>query len=772
MDLTYTDRNRIEQGALQNYEVDFDTTNQKDFQIIVGINNNVLQGGYWWYIEGSEYGGRVDKFEVLTESNKIKYTGRNFRGILTSKIIEPNAGEDYKIVSGNMQEVIGGLIADAHLQDLFIVDASDINISSHKINRYASLYDGICTIAKRYGVIPSLMVQDGKVHISFYHPTDYTDENEYTQDDLNFSITKTYSDVNHLICLGQGELKDRTVIHLYADKDGNVSEKQTIFGLDEVVDVYENTNAEDVEALKAEGIERLNELKNRDSFDVTVPDITLKIGDIIGGLERVTNTYVAREIVNIIARIDDNRVDVEYKVGEDDTKSSYSSSSSSSGGGTITKVSVTVNSTTTGAPGTDALVTNSGDDENVKLDFVIPRGAKGDTGATGATGPKGDTGDTGPQGIQGPQGEQGAKGDKGDTGAAAGFGTPTATVDNNVGTPSVTVTASGSNTAKVFNFDFKNLKGEKGEQGIQGVQGQKGDTGEKGDKGDTGPQGIQGPQGEPGAKGEKGDTGATGATGPKGDTGEKGDKGDTGATGERGSGIYSVTTSPSSYTTATGGFTPTYRIALSTVKKQSGATKILVGDQIRYSYYLFPVGYVDSSYVYLGARVSIRGATGATGPTGPSAAVDSELSETSTNTVQNSVVTKAINDIRETLLGISNILANIGTTRAGSTMTKSVPSGQTTTVEKMILPAGKWLVVGKVFYPSNANGRRYIAINGYGQQSVQACSSGATSLATAWFFDLTSDKEISLQAYQNSGSTLTLTEQNLDAIRIKPLSDI
>lgn len=54
------------------------------------------------------------------------------------------------------------------------------------------------------------------------------------------------------------------------------------------------------------------------------------------------------------------------------------------------------------------------------------------------------------------------KGAKGDTGAAAGFGTPTATVDANVGTPSVTVTASGSNTAKVFAFAFKNLKGEPG----------------------------------------------------------------------------------------------------------------------------------------------------------------------------------------------------------------------------------------------------------------------------------------------------------------------
>ena len=74
--------------------------------------------------------------------------------------------------------------------------------------------------------------------------------------------------------------------------------------------------------------------------------------------------------------------------------------------------------------------------------------------------------------ITAPQGEQGIQGE---TGAAAGFGTPTATVDANVGTPSVKVTASGSNTAKVFAFEFKNIKGEQGKQGIQG---------------ETGPQGV------------------------------------------------------------------------------------------------------------------------------------------------------------------------------------------------------------------------------------------------------------------------------------------
>ena len=68
-------------------------------------------------------------------------------------------------------------------------------------------------------------------------------------------------------------------------------------------------------------------------------------------------------------------------------------------------------------------------------------GADG-TWRTGAIGP------TGPTGLPG---------------ASAGFGTPTASVDNNTGAPSVEVIASGPNTAKIFNFVFKNLKGAKGD---------------------------------------------------------------------------------------------------------------------------------------------------------------------------------------------------------------------------------------------------------------------------------------------------------------------
>lgn len=79
--------------------------------------------------------------------------------------------------------------------------------------------------------------------------------------------------------------------------------------------------------------------------------------------------------------------------------------------------------------------------------------------------------------LQGPVGDTGPQGP---AGAAAGFGSITASVNNSTGVPGVTVTTSGPNTSKNFDFSFQNLKGDRGPQGLQGPKGEKGDIGTPG----------------------------------------------------------------------------------------------------------------------------------------------------------------------------------------------------------------------------------------------------------------------------------------------------
>ena len=143
----------------------------------------------------------------------------------------------------------------------------------------------------------------------------------------------------------------------------------------------------------------------------------------------------------------------------------------------------------TGTPSVNVVKTGTDEEPTFTFNF---HNLKGDTGATGATGetgpagpagpagPQGETGATGATGATGPQGPQGETGATGPAGADGADGvTPvisaTASVNSSTGTPSVSVTKSGTDAAPSFAFAFRNLKGATGATGPQGPAGSSGD---------------------------------------------------------------------------------------------------------------------------------------------------------------------------------------------------------------------------------------------------------------------------------------------------------
>ena len=187
-----------------------------------------------------------------------------------------------------------------------------------------------------------------------------------------------------------------------------------------------------------------------------------------------------------------------------------------------------------------AEVNNVGDDENVILEFMIPKGELGPQGetptikigsvTTGEAGSNASVIDTG-EGFNHilnfviPRGEEGLSGVMGPTGPAGTsvsiLGSFDSYDDLKIEHPSGSIGDSylvGDNLYVWSNntndwTDVGVIKGPKGDPGVEGIQGP------EGPQGIQGPEGIPGPQGETGPRGEQGEIGPTGPTGPTGKDG-------------------------------------------------------------------------------------------------------------------------------------------------------------------------------------------------------------------------------------------------------------
>ena len=321
MDLIFMNQDKEDLGVLKDYSLDLAFgADENDFECKIPIQNHCCDESFFLYMEGTEYGGIIDGVKIDTKKGEVAYLGRTWHGILEAKILEPDAGEDYLVLSGEGNEVLSSLIARMGLEGLFRAseDNSGITIRNYKMNRYIAGFSGIRKMLKASGAKLHIAFTEGMVELSAVPLVDYTQDEQFDTDQMDFVIQKNFHPVNHVVCLGKGELAEREVVHIYADENGNISEEQVFFGLDEITEVYDYSSVESTEELRQGGIEIIKASWNSNtvSFDFDAEAFVYDIGDIVGAREFVTGTEVAADITKKIVTIKSEIITIQYGVGE------------------------------------------------------------------------------------------------------------------------------------------------------------------------------------------------------------------------------------------------------------------------------------------------------------------------------------------------------------------------------------------------------------------------------------------------------------------------
>lgn len=279
---------------------------------------DVFRGGV--YIPGTEYGGLIEKTEDATGEDLHTYKGWTWRGILTQAVVSPPDGEDYYTASGDLHEIISGLVTD-RFSGLFTVPGELTGVSvEFQADRFCTVHEALTDLCEENGyklVIEAYKSDTVKVELRAEPIT--TIAGTYNEDNrLSLTFTDDNMGINHLICMGSGELKDRQRVDLYVDQNGNIGTTKYHTGRWEREQYFDYPNAESLAELEKQGKKRLKEVMSKKTLQINrIQDIEMDIGDIVTGKHTVSGTSVSAPIDRKSFTYSGGIVRLEYHVKED-----------------------------------------------------------------------------------------------------------------------------------------------------------------------------------------------------------------------------------------------------------------------------------------------------------------------------------------------------------------------------------------------------------------------------------------------------------------------
>ena len=279
---------------------------------------DAFRGGV--YIPGTEYGGLIECPEDTTGEDLHTYKGWTWRGLLTQAVVSPPDGEDYYTASGDLHEIMSGLVTD-RFSGLFTVPDTLTGVTANfQADRFCTVHEALTDLCEENGyklVIEAYKSDTVKVELRAEPITAIA--GTYNEDNrLSLTFADNQMGINHLICMGSGELKDRQRVDLYVDQNGNIGSTKYHTGLYEREQYFDYPNAESITELTKQGKKRLKEVMSKKTLQINrITDVEMDIGDIVTGKHTVSGTSVSAPIDRKSFAYSGGIVRLEYHVKED-----------------------------------------------------------------------------------------------------------------------------------------------------------------------------------------------------------------------------------------------------------------------------------------------------------------------------------------------------------------------------------------------------------------------------------------------------------------------
>ncbi len=317
LELVYADQTGRRLGVKRAFAFDLAYgADENDFEIELAKTDSLPLHCYVW-IEGTEWGGVVDGSGVDATGDVpvSKWTGRTWHGILSHSVVMPDGDDAYRM-EGEANQAIGALIERQGLSGVFTASQAKSGMTlGYDVARYADAYTALKDSLASVGARLEVERRGGSVELS---AVPALSASETGRGSLGFSASLDTRPVNHLVCAGEGQEGERTLVDLYADEAGNVSQTQSLFGIDEVAELYGFTTA-DRERLIEDGTKRLEEYQEAAaSASLNAPKWQdLHIGDSVGFLVPETGFGLTAPVTKIVASVSSTGVPtVSYTLGD------------------------------------------------------------------------------------------------------------------------------------------------------------------------------------------------------------------------------------------------------------------------------------------------------------------------------------------------------------------------------------------------------------------------------------------------------------------------